>query len=74
MGRDEQTGELMKIFAMSIKTAIRDRNSHSRIDIGCLKTNGIKLQSGATSLFDVQRWTFDVRVCSILDPEKKFSH
>ncbi len=25
------------------------------------KTNGIKFQSAATSLFDVQRWTFDVR-------------
>jgi len=31
------------------------------IDIGFLKTNEIKLQSGATSLFDVQRWTFDVQ-------------
>jgi len=30
-------------------------------DIGFLKTNEIKLWSGATSLFDVQRWTFDVR-------------
>jgi len=26
-----------------------------------LKTNEIKLRSGATSLFDVQRWKFDVR-------------
>jgi len=26
-----------------------------------LKTNEIELRSGATSLFDVQRWTFDVR-------------
>jgi len=25
------------------------------------ETKEIKLQSGATSLFDVQRWTFDVR-------------
>jgi four helix bundle protein len=31
--------------------------------------NEIRLQSGATSLFDVQRWTFDVRcsVCSTLN-------
>ena len=31
--------------------------------------NEIKLRSGATSLFDVQRWMFDVRcsVCSMLD-------
>mgnify|MGYP000164261003 CR=1 FL=1 len=39
----------------------RIRNSHSRTDIGFLKTNGTKLRSPATSLFDVQRWTFDVR-------------
>jgi hypothetical protein len=33
-----------------------------------LKTNGIKMRIGATSLFYVQRWTFDVRrlVCSRL--------
>ena len=37
------------------------RNRHSKIDIGFLKTNGIKLQSAAKSLFDVQPWTFDVR-------------
>ncbi|MBC8247939.1 MAG: hypothetical protein H8E81_10160 [Deltaproteobacteria bacterium] len=30
-----------------------------------LKTNEIKLQSEATSLFDVQRWTFDVRRSSL---------
>jgi hypothetical protein len=32
-------------------------------------TNEIRLQSVATSLFDVQRWTFDVRcsVCSTLN-------
>jgi len=29
-------------------------------NIDCVKTNGIKLPSEATSLFDVQRWTFDV--------------
>jgi len=34
-----------------------------------MKTNEIKLRSVATSLFDVQRWTFDVRclACSMLD-------
>ncbi len=42
----------------------RKRNSHSRFEIGFLKTNEIKLRSGATSLFDVQHWTFDVR-CSV---------
>jgi len=42
----------------------RKRNSHLRFDIGFLKTNEIKLRSGATSLFDVQRWTFDVRCLS----------
>jgi hypothetical protein len=39
-------------------------NCHSRFDIGFLKTNENKLRSGATSLFDVQRWTFDVRCSS----------
>jgi len=39
----------------------RDRNSHSRFDIGFLKTNVIKMRSKATSLFDVQRWMFDVQ-------------
>jgi hypothetical protein len=33
----------------------RNRHSQSRFDIGFLKTNEIKLQSGATSLFDVRR-------------------
>ena len=56
-----ETEELIKIFIMSIKTAEKNKNSHSRFDIGFLKTNEIKLRSGATSLFDVQRWTFDVQ-------------
>jgi len=32
------------------------------------ETNEIKLRSEATSLFDVQRWAFDVRclICSML--------
>ena len=29
-----------------------------------LKINEIKLRSGATSLFDVRRWAFDVRCSS----------
>jgi micrococcal nuclease len=33
-------------------------------DIGFMKRNEIKLRSAATSLFDVRRWTFDVR-CSV---------
>jgi len=39
----------------------KNTNSHSRFDIGYLTTNEIRLRSAATSLFDVQRWTFDVR-------------
>jgi hypothetical protein len=31
-----------------------------RLGVGFLKINEIKLRSEATSLFDVQRWTFDV--------------
>jgi len=45
----------------------RNRNNHSGFDIGYLKTDEIKLQSAATSLFDVQRWTFNVR-CSSFKP------
>jgi hypothetical protein len=46
------------VFVAGIKTA--ENISHSRSDIGLLETIKIKLWSGATSLFDVQRWTFDV--------------
>jgi len=35
-------------------------------NIGFMKTNGIKLRSAATSLFDVQRWMFDVRRSSLI--------
>ena len=38
----------------------RNTNSYSRFGIGCVKSNEIKLPSEATSLFDVQRWMFDV--------------
>jgi hypothetical protein len=58
MGKNEETEELIKNFVTSIKTAEKNRNIHSTFDIGYLK---IKLRSGATSSFDVQRWTFDVR-------------
>jgi len=78
----EETEELIKISLRVSKrpfdrlTALsgveglkRKRDSHSRFGIGILKTNEIKLWSEATSLFDVQRWTFDVRcsVCSMLN-------
>jgi len=49
----------------------RNRNRHSKFDIGFMKTNKIKLQSGATSLFDVQRWTFDVRCSCLLDTRSR---
>jgi hypothetical protein len=39
---------------------LSSKNSHSRMEIGFLETNEIKLRSEATSLFDVQRWAFDV--------------
>ena len=45
----------------------RNRNSQSGFEIGFFKTNEIKLRSAATSLFDVQRWTFDVG-CSSFKP------
>jgi micrococcal nuclease len=38
-----------------------------------MKTNQTKLRSGATSLFDVQRWTFDVR-CSICSVWRRIGH
>jgi hypothetical protein len=61
---------------MNRKTYLEQRMVFERkeIVIQCLmsdfsKTNKVKLRSEATSLFDVQRWTFDVRcsVCSMLD-------
>ena len=70
----EWANRTSSIPVTSIKTAVRQthgpersrraektRSSHYRFDIGFLKTNEIKLRSGATSIFDVQRWTFDVR-------------
>ena len=58
MGKNEEAEELIKNFVTNIKTAEKNRNIHSTFDIGYLK---IKLRSGATSSFDVQRWTFDVQ-------------
>jgi len=54
----------------------RNRNSHSSFDIGFLKTNEIKLRSGTTSLFDVERWTFDVgcSICSMFDVHLSKQH
>jgi hypothetical protein len=61
---------------MNRKTYLEQRMVFERkeIVIQCLmsdfsKTNKVKLRSEATSLFDVQRWMFDVRcsVCSMLD-------
>ena len=64
MEKDEETEELIKIFLRVLKPLKRNRNSHSGFDISFLQTNEIILQSGATSLFDVQCWTFDVG-CSV---------
>jgi hypothetical protein len=44
------------------------KNIHSRFDIGFLETSEIVLRSEATSLFDVQRWTFDVGRSSFKNP------
>jgi len=43
---------------------MKNRTKYPRFGIGFLKTKDIKLRSEATSLFDVQRWMFDVR-CSV---------
>ena len=63
MGKDKETEELIYIFLTSIKTAPKETESV----IQCLTsrfstTNKIKLRSAATSLFDVQRWKFDVHL------------
>jgi len=42
MGKDEETEELINTLVNSIKTARKNRNSHSRLDIGKLKTREIK--------------------------------
>jgi hypothetical protein len=67
MGKDEEidifeeTEELIKILITRIKTAEKNRNGHSRFDIRYLQINETITRSGATSLFDVRCWTFDVR-------------
>ncbi len=72
MGKDEETDELIKIFVTSIKTAVRQAHGPER-SRKALKRNKnskqIKSRSAATSLFDVRRWTFDVRcsACSMFD-------
>jgi len=66
---------MVKTYSEATRTGLRPgglkrkRTNHSKLDIGFLKTNVIKLRSETTSLFDVQRWTFDVRcsVCSMFD-------
>jgi hypothetical protein len=62
MRKDEETEKLISIFVASIETAEKNRNSHSRFDIGFMQTNEIKLRSGAISFFDVRLSMFDVRV------------
>jgi hypothetical protein len=42
MGKDKEAEELLKVFVMSIKMIKKFLNSHSRFDIGHLKTNEIK--------------------------------
>jgi len=42
MGKDEETEELIDILLIVSKLLGKNRNSHSRFDIGYLKTNEIK--------------------------------
>jgi len=66
----EETEELIKMLvtatdnATSINRLKRNRNTYSKFGIEFLKTNEIILRSGTTSLFDVQRWAFNVRCSS----------
>ena len=53
--------ELIKIFVTNIKTAEKTEIAIQGLTSDFLKSNEIPLRRGATSLFDVQRWTFDVR-------------
>jgi hypothetical protein len=59
-----ETEKLIKIFVTSIETAVRQAHGPKRSRRAeknrTSKTNAIKLRSGATSLFDVRRWTLDV--------------
>jgi hypothetical protein len=60
--------ESIKIILSGINTLkIKGNIHHISFDIGFTKLEQIKLWSGATSLFDVQRWTFDVG-CSSFKP------
>jgi hypothetical protein len=54
----------LQMSIKSIKCCPIKRFILDRCDIGFLKTNEFPLRSVATSLFDVQSWTFDVR-CSV---------
>jgi hypothetical protein len=68
--RDQRSGGISaKLFFApdgQRKLFLKDEHRTSNVQHPMMnkKTNEIKLQSGATSLFDVQRWTFDVR-CSV---------
>jgi len=42
MGNDEETEEIINILVNRIKRAGKNRNRHSRLDIGYLKTKEIK--------------------------------
>jgi hypothetical protein len=53
--------ELIKIFVTRIKTTEKIQKQTFEVNIGFLKSNEIKLQSEASSLFDVRCWMFDVR-------------
>ena len=44
----QETGELIKIFVTSIKTAEKKKMAIQVFDLGFLKTNEITLRSGAT--------------------------
>ncbi len=65
MGKDEETKELIKMYVTSIIQLQRNRNLYLRFGIEISKTNELKMRSEVTSLFDVQRWTFDVRRSAI---------
>jgi hypothetical protein len=72
--KNTPTPELIKIFVTTINTAEKNRNNHSRFDIGFIKTNAIQLRSGTRrkrlrcasdiiircSTLDVQCWMFSL--------------
>jgi len=69
----DETKESFKVFVTSIKPAEKKKEYSFKVTSDlCIPTddrwNDLELRSGATSLFDVQRWAFDVGSSALICP------